>query len=67
MRERTYVVGINGTDTIKIESLPKDYFDSFCNSENYKGSETFLIFHPNFLKWNNAQKLDFFIQQSRKK
>ncbi len=67
MEEKTYVVGLNGIDTIKIESLPKNYFDGFCNSENYKGSKSFLIFHPSFLKWNNMQKLHFFIQQSNNK
>ncbi len=67
LKKQTYVVKHNGGDTIKTDSITKDYIEDFLNSEEYKGNKSFLIFHPEFLKWNNAQKLDFFIQESMNK
>ena len=67
LKKRTYVVKHNGNDTVKTASITKDYIDGFLSSEEYKGNKSFLIFHPEFLKWNNAQKLDFLIQKSNYK
>lgn len=74
LKKKTYSVSLIKNETIKIDSMAKNYFDGFYESEEWNKKRIgtsvenyFLLFHPEFLKWNNAQKLDFFIQTGKKK
>jgi hypothetical protein len=59
-------------DTIKVDSLTKIDMDGFSSSEEWNKKRIgtpvekyFLLFHPKFLTWNNAQKLDFFLKSQK--
>jgi hypothetical protein len=73
LKKQTSVVTFIESDTIKVDSMAKNITDGFFNSEEWNKKRTgtsvekyFLLFHPEFLKWNNVQKLDFFIQTHKK-
>lgn len=73
LKKQTSVVSLIESETIKVDSMAKNDIDEFYKSEewNKKRIETsvekyFLLFHQEFLKWSNAQKLDFFIQIGKK-
>ncbi len=73
LKKQTSVVTFIESDTIKVDSMAKNSTDVFFNSEEWNKKRIgtsvekyFLLFHPEFLKWNNAQKLDFFIQTHKK-
>jgi hypothetical protein len=73
LKKQTFSVALLERDIIKIDSIANNNIDGFYKSEewNKKRIETsvekyFLLFHPEFLKWNNAQKLDLFIQKVKR-
>ncbi|MCF8218304.1 MAG: hypothetical protein K9J21_04925 [Bacteroidales bacterium] len=74
LKKQTSVVTFIESDTIKVDSMAKNSTEGFYNSKEWNKKRIgtsvekyFLLFHPEFLKWNNAQKLDFFIQTHKKK
>lgn len=73
LKKQTCSVSLIKSDTIKVDPMAKNYIDGFYKSEEWNKKRIgtsvekyFLLFHPEFLKWNNAQKLDFFIQTGNK-
>lgn len=73
LKKQTSVVTFIESETVKIDLMAKNYIDGFYKSEEWNKKRIgtsvekyFLLFHPEFLKWNNAQKLDFFIQSVKK-
>lgn len=73
LKKQTSVVSLIESETIKVDSMAKNDIDEFYKSEEWNKKRIgtsvekyFLLFHQEFLKWNNAQKLDFFIQIGKK-
>ncbi len=73
LKKQTFVVSLIESDTIKKGSKFKNGIDGLNTSEEWNKKRVgtavekyFLLFHPDFLKWNNAQKLDFFIRKSKR-
>lgn len=73
LKKQTSVVSLIESEAIKVDSMAKNYIDGFYKSEEWNKKRIgtsvekhLLLFHQEFLKWNNAQKLDFFIQIGKK-
>lgn len=73
LKKQTSVVSLIESETIKVDSMAKNDIDEFYKSEEWNKKRIgtsvkkyLLLFHQEFLKWNNAQKLDFFIQIGKK-
>jgi len=69
LKKQTSVVTFIESDTIKADSKVKNELDRFYSSEEWNKKlvgtsveKYFLLFHPDFLRWSNAQKFDFFMQ-----
>ncbi len=69
LKKQTFVVAFLESDTIQTDSMDINacYKGEEWNKKRIGTSveKYFLLFHPDFLKWNNAQKLDFFIRSSK--
>lgn len=73
LKKQTSVVSLIESEAIKVDSMAKNDIDGFYKSEEWNKKRIgtsvekyLLLFHQEFLKWNNAQKLDFFIQIGKK-
>jgi hypothetical protein len=73
LKKQTSVVTFIESDTVKADSMAENGLDGFYSSEEWNKKRVgtsvekyFLLFHPEFLRWDNAEKLDFFIQACMK-
>lgn len=73
LKKNTFSVSFLESDTIKANEMTKNEIKGFYQSDvwNKKRIGTsvekyFLVFHPDFLRWDNTQKLDFFVQTCQK-
>ena len=73
LKKNTFSVSFLESDTIKANEMTKNEIKGFYQSDvwNKKRIGTsvekyFLLFHPEFLIWDNSQKLDFFVQTCQK-
>ena len=73
LKKNTFSVSLLERDTIKANEMTKNETKGFDQSDvwNKKRIGTsvekyFLLFHPDFLKWENTQKLEFFVRTSQK-
>lgn len=69
LRKQLFAVGFVERDTISIDAISKSELHQFSNSDQWniqrigtKLEKYYLIFHQDFLKWNNSEKLNFFVQ-----
>lgn len=70
IKKQTFVVRFIQSDTILIDA--KNKLDEFYGSDTWNKKRVgtsfekyFLLFNPDFLKWNNLEKLHFFINASK--
>lgn len=73
LKKNTFSVSFLESDTIKANEMTKNEIKGFYQSDvwNKKRIGTsvekyFLVFHPDFLRWDNTRKLDFFVQTCQK-
>ncbi len=73
LKKKSYSASLMSKDTLCVNEVAKNYLKDYCESDvwNRKRLGTsvekyFTIFHKDFLIWNNSEKLDFFIQASKK-
>jgi hypothetical protein len=72
-KKKSYAIMLLSEDTLPMNTSNKTYLNDFSGSDvwNQKRLGTsvekyFLVFHKDFLSWSNSEKLDFFMQASKK-
>lgn len=73
LKKKSFVIGVESKDTLCINTVAKNYLKDYSKSDvwnrNRLGTSAekyFTIFHEDFLIWSNLEKLDFFMQASKK-
>lgn len=68
LKENTFSVSFLESDTIKANEIKGFYQSDVWNKKRIGTSveKYFLVFHPDFLRWDNTRKLDFFVQTCQK-
>lgn len=73
LKKQAFAVGFVESDTISIDAISKNELKEFRESDSWNKKlngtsveKYFLLFHPDFLKWNNSEKLDFFMRVCKK-
>lgn len=73
LKKKSFVIGVESKDTLCINAVANNYLKDYSESDvwnrNRIGTSVekyFMIFHKDFLMWNNSEKLNFFMQASMK-
>ena len=68
LKKQTFAVSLVGSDSTSLDDKGRNYLSQFGDSEDWDRGRIgtsvekyFLVFDPNFLRWNNSEKLSFFL------
>ena len=69
LEKQTFTVTLVGSEIMSLDAKGENYTSQFNDSEDWNRERIgtpiekyFLVFDPDFLVWNNLEKLNFFLR-----
>ena len=74
LKKQTFAVSLVDSDSASLDKKGRNYLSHFSNSEDWNRERVgtsvekyFLIFDSDFLRWNNSEKMSFFLSVCKSK